>query len=249
MKVQSQPQQAQASQAQTQVQSAGNKPATSTTPAQQGAQFKDEFVQGNKGDKKGIIDCFPPFPKPQDTLSLQDHLTASRLPETLSNPLDKPLLAAGNKDQALSRDDKGVMRGPEGQPLAKVQLKDGTTAYVDANTNKYYLTDQRERFGRVNALGPLDLPEGSKFSNSYFSDADARSIERAAQGGNVWPFPRPPIDPLPLPPRPFPFPIDPGPFKPLPLPQPIPFDPGGPIFKKDPGVLLESAAGKASGLE
>lgn len=200
--------------------------------------FKDGFEPGKK-----IIDCFPPFPpQPKDTLSLRDHLTASKLPEALSNPLNKVLLEKGEKDVQLSRDAGGVMRGPEGAPLAKVQLEDGTTAYVDSNTNKYYLTDEREVLGRTNALGPLDIPEGSKFSNSYFSDADVRSIERAARGGNDWPFPRPPIDPLPYPPRPFPFPVDP-----LPFPRPIPDDWLGPIKKQEPPVLFAAGLDKASG--
>ena len=136
----------------------------------------------------------------------------------------------------LSRDKGGVMRGPDGQPLAKVALDDGTTAYVDPNTNQYYLTDEREILGHTNAMGPLDLPEGSQFSNTYFSDADVRSIERAGNGGG-WPFPHPPINPLPWPPRPSPFPTDPwGPIKPMPKPM-------------DPGVQLFAGAGKAPGIE
>jgi len=199
--------------------------------------FKDGFEPGKK-----IIDCFPPFPpQPKDTLSLRDHITASKLPESLSNPLNKVLLEKGEKDVQLSRDANGVMRDPEGAPLAKVQLKDGTTAYVSSNTNQYYLTDEREVFGRTNALGPLDIPENSKFSNSYFSDADVKSIERAARG-NDWPFPRPPIDPLPYPPRPFPFPVDP-----LPFPRPIPDDWFGPIKKQEPPVLFAAGLDKASG--
>jgi len=182
-------------------------------------------------------------PVQKDTMGLGDHLTASRLQDTLSNPLDKPLLDAGNKDQKLTRDDNGVMRGPDGQPLAKVDLKDGNTAYVDPNTNQYYLTDEQELGGfignrGVNALGPLPLPKEAQFSNSYFSDSDVRSIERDARGGG-WHFP---IDPLP---RPIPFP------DPMPLPRPIPFDPpwGGPIKRIDPGILLDAAAGKTNGIE
>jgi len=133
-----------------------------------------------------------------------------------------------------------VWQGPEGQPLAKVKLEDGTTAYVDPNTNKYYLTDEQDFFGQVHAAGPLDLPEGAQFSNSYFSDADVRSIEKDAKGGSWLPQPGP--IPFPLP-RPFP-PIDP-----MPLPRPIPFDGWGPI-KIDPSDLLASAgAGKVPDAE
>ena len=252
MKVQSQPQQP-ATQTATATGTTGaaktsdakSAAAAGAAPANAGqlnSRFKDGF------DPSGpIIRDWPPYgplPLPRkDTLGLGDQLTAGRLPDTLSNPLDKPLLDAGKKDVQLSRDDKGVMRGPDGQPLAKVGLKDGNTAYVDPNTNQYYLTDERDFFGQVNALGPLPLPEGAKFSNSYFSDADVRSIERDAKGGgSIWPpFPHP-IDPLPLPPRP--FPIDP-----LPLPRPIPFEPWGPIKPIDPRVLLDAGAGKASGIE
>lgn len=214
---------------------------------------KDEFIQGGP-NKPGpaIIDCFPFPPQPKDTMSLKDHVTASKLPETLSNPLNDDLLKAGDKDQQLSRDDQNVWRGPEGQPLSQVRLEDGTTAYVDPNTNQYYLTDEKGFFGQVNALGPLDLPEGAQFSNSYFSDADARSIEKDAARGT--PFPRPFPDPLPFPrpfppiePKPLPFPIEPGPkfppFEPRPLPFPIdPMpklpDPWGPLPKLDPKDFL-----------
>jgi len=214
--------------------------AAAASGAQLGNRFKDEFVQG-KPDQKKIIDCFPPFPpQPKDTMGLKDHFTASRLPETLSNPLNKAILELGKKDVELSRDDQGVWRGPEGQPLAKVKLEDGTTAYVDPNTNKYYLTDEKDFFGQVNAAGPLDLPRGAQFSNSYFSDADVRSIEKDAKGGSWLPHPGPIPLPLPHPlPRPFP------PIEPMPLPLPLPFDGWGPLPKIDPSDLLAAAgAGK-----
>ncbi|HEY8206349.1 MAG TPA: hypothetical protein VIG99_02630 [Myxococcaceae bacterium] len=192
--------------------------------------FKDGFESGKmQPGNKGIIDCFPNWPPvKKDTMGLGDHLTAGQLSETLSNPLDKPLLESGNKDQKLTRDDNGVMRGPDGQPLAKVDLKDGNTAYVDPNTNQYYLTDERDWLGQgVNALGPLPLPEGAQFSNSYFSDADVRSIERDARGGGLFPpFPHKPVDPLPRFPR----------------------DPWGPIMPANP-VLLGANGVKGSNLE
>ena len=241
MKVQSQPQAPQASTIQKANPTVSADKAAAPAPQGNAGQLQDRFRDGFEPGRK-IIDCFPPFdPMPKGGLNLGDHINASKLPETLANPLDKVLLEKGEKDVPLRRDEQGVMRGPEGEPLAKVQLDDGTTAYVDPNTNQYYLTDERELFGQTNAIGPLPLPEGSQFSNSYFSDADVRSIEKAAQGGNGWPFPRPPIDPLPLPPRPFPFPVE---------PRPIPRDPWGPMPKFDPSVLLAAnGAGKASGLE
>jgi len=202
---------------------------------------KDAFVPGRPPirDFPPIRDWPPygPLPlPPKDTMNFGDHLTAGRLPDALNNPLDKPLLDAGKKDQHLTRDDKGVMRGPDGQPLATVQLKDGNTAYVDPNTNQYYLTDEKENGGffgdrSVNALGPLPLPKDAQFSNSYFSDADVRSIERDARGGNIWP----PINPIP---RPIPLP------NPLPLPRPIPFDPPWRPQPIDPGILLDATATK-----
>jgi len=197
--------------------------------------FQDGFEQRPVDPSTpGIIDCIPPYPYPYppDSLSLEDRSTAMELPMGLSNPLHKALLEEGNKDVVLSRDVTGMMRGPEGQPLAHVWLNDGTQAYVDPNTNHYYLTDEGETYGRTNALGPLDLPEGLKFSNSYFSDPEVRSIQRMAQPGG-WPFPGP-VDPLPLPPRPEPFPDNPGPLPPLPLPLP------GPRIPEDWLVLGQS---------
>jgi len=186
--------------------------------------FEDGFEQRPVNpDRPGIIDCIPPYPYPPvaDSLSLEDRLTSTKLPMTLSNPLHKALLESGHKDVVISRDIMGMMRGPEGQPLARVWLNDGTTAYVDPNTNHYYLTDESEIYGRTNAMGPLDLPAGATFSNSYFNDPEVRSIQQLSQAWGS-PFPGP-VDPLP--PRPEPFPTDPGPLPPLPLPGPrIPED-------------------------
>lgn len=256
MKVQSQPavsQNAAAAGTTTAAKTADAKPAAATAAAGaaganlDAGKLTDRFRDGFDTGRAPIRDWPPygPLPlPPKDTMSLQDHLTAGQLSDKLSNPLDKPLLDSGKKDQQLTRDEKGVMRGPDGQPLAKVQLKDGNTAYVDPNTNQYYLTDEKENGGffgnrSVNALGPLPLPEGAKFSNSYFSDGDVRSIERDARGGG-WHFP---IDPLPLP-RPIPFP------DPIPFPRPIPIDPPwGPMRRIDPGVLLDATAAKTNGIE
>lgn len=194
------------------------------------ARFQDGFEQRPvTPNQAGIIDFVPPYPFPQvpDSLSQEDRLTSSKLPMALSNPLNKALLEAGTKDVVLSRDIMGTMRGPEGQPLAKVWLNDGTTAFVDPNTNRYYLTDEGETYGRTNAMGPLDLPEGSKFSNSYFTDPEVRGVEQLTQ---VWAPPPPgPMDPVPAPrnpgplpplPLPLPEPRNTGPLPPLPLPEP-----------------------------
>jgi hypothetical protein len=208
-------------------------PASSNAGQQPANRFQDAFVPPNRQPIPRDWPPYGPLPlPPKDTLGLGDQLTAGRLPQALSNPLDQALLDTGKKDQHLSRDDQGVMRGPDGQPLAKVTLKDGNTAYVDPNTNQYYLTNEREFFGNVNAVGPLPLPKDAQFSNSYFSDGDVKTIERDARGGGLWPIdpPRPPVFPGPIGPLPRPFPIDP-------LPKPFPID---------PGILLD-AAGKVSG--
>lgn len=203
------------------------------------ARFQDGFEQRPiTPNQPGVIDFVPPypFPFPPDSLSQEDRLTSSKLPMALANPLNKALLEAGTKDVVLSRDIMGTMRGPEGQPLAKVWLNDGTTAFVDPNTNRYYLTDEGESYGRTNAMGPLDLPEGSKFSNSYFTDPEVRAVEQLSQ---AWDLPPGPMDPLPLP-------RNTGPLPPLPR---IPEDWVGPIMNLDPSVLLAADAGKASELE
>ena len=44
--------------------------------------------------------------------------------------------------------------------------------------------------------GPIDLPEEAQFSNSHFSDADCRSLEKTANRRRLWDFV----------PRPFPMP-------------------------------------------
>jgi hypothetical protein len=152
------------------------------------------------------------------TLNFGDRFTAGRLHSTLSNPW-KNWMTLNNPNvpnATLTRGADGVVRGPEGQPLVQVQLDDGNTAYVDPNTNKYYLGNGADFFGRIQTKGPMDLPPGSRFSNSHFSDADARQLSRdaASHFGQLPPW-------LPRPPLPFPRPI---PIDPIPFPRRLPVD-------------------------
>jgi len=133
------------------------------------------------------------------TLSFGDRFNAMGLKEALSSPLNALRLAVGEKSETITRDLDGTYRGPEGQPLVQVKLADGNTAYVDPNTNKYYLTDEKpDVFGQVRTLPAADLPKGAQFSNSHFSDADVKELTRIANGGSPFgPDWRPRLD-LPL---------------------------------------------------
>lgn len=121
------------------------------------------------------------------TVSLQDRLVAGRLHQTLGqhvNSLAGALaeLKAGNA--TLKRGADGVMRGPEGQPLVTVKLDGGRTAYVDPNTNQYYLPNDSIRYcrmpGSIQAKGPMTLPKDAQFSNSYFTVAEVKDLNRIA---------------------------------------------------------------------
>lgn len=129
-----------------------------------------------------------PFPLPfpgKVTLSQEDRETAGGLKDALSNKFNQWI---GKHDPdahrvTLPRDPSGRVVGPEGQPLAQVKLDDGRTAYVDPNTNQYYLANKGGPlgglgFGGVSATGPIDLPPEAQFSNSHFSEADVRAVER-----------------------------------------------------------------------
>jgi len=131
------------------------------------------------------------------TLNFGDRFNAMGLKEALSSPLNALRLAVGEKSETITRDLNGTYRGPEGQPLVQVKLADGNTAYVDPNTNKYYLTDEKpDAFGQVRTLPAANLPEGAQFSNSHFSDADVKELTRIANGGSPFPpdWGRPPRD-------------------------------------------------------
>lgn len=166
------------------------------------------------------------------TLGLGDRFNAGRLHQTLSNPWKNwmTLNSPNVPNATVTRGADGVVRGPEGQPLVQVKLDDGNTAYVDPNTNKYYLGTGSEFFGRIQTKGPLDLPPGSRFSNSHFSDADARQLSRDASNhfGRLPPWiGRPPMPPLPFP---------------RPLPQPLPF-PRFPVDKLPVEILSPALRG------
>lgn len=171
---------------------------------------KDEFVRPGPIDIGGLLG------KEKPTLDWGDRFNAAGLSKELSSPTNDLRLALGEKSETITRGSDGTYRGPEGQPLVPVKLDDGNTAYVDPNTNKYYLTDEQpDLFGRVNALPARDLPPGSQFSNSHFSNADVKELTRIAKDGSVFPN-WPPQLPHKLPEIPRDFPRLPD-FKPIPL--------------------------------
>ncbi|HEY8208969.1 MAG TPA: hypothetical protein VIG99_15870 [Myxococcaceae bacterium] len=140
---------------------------------------RDSFEGRLPPDLGGILK------KPQVTLGFGDRMNAVGLSDALSSPTNDLRLAFGKKSETITRDPNGTYRGPEGQPLVPVKLKDGNTAYVDPNTNKYYLTDEQPgKNGTVHALPARDLPKGSQFSNSHFSDADVKELGKIANGGS-----------------------------------------------------------------
>jgi len=178
------------------------------------------------GSARRIPDGFDRRPPPdidrllgggRPALPLGDRFTASDLHKTLSNPLNSHILSAERKSETITRDQSGIFRGPNGQPLVPVRLDDGNTAYVDPNTNRYYLTDEQPgKGGSVRALPAIDLPQDSQFSNRYFNDQDARDLTQIASDHSPWPWLRPETKPQPMP-HPLPFP---WPDRPQPLPMP-----------------------------
>jgi hypothetical protein len=173
-------------------------------------------------EEMGKTRCFPlpPIGRPGETMTFGDRQNAAGLQDALSSPINRIRVAMGEKDETITRNKDGSYSGPNGEPLAEVKLNDGTTAYVDPNTNKYYLTDDKVNpfTGEVQATGPYDLPKGSEFSNSHFSEADVKAVQRHAASGSVFDFPKfpfPPKDPIELPKLP---PID---FPKLPIDLPI----------------------------
>ncbi|MER2564486.1 MAG: hypothetical protein ABTQ32_27395 [Myxococcaceae bacterium] len=128
-------------------------------------------------------------------------MTASGLSSSLEKQLSSPggqAQVSTAKETTLPRGVRGEVVGPEGQPLATVRLKDGRTAYVDPNTNQYYLAEQPtfgpKYGGSVKVKGPLPLPADAEFSNSHFSKADVNAIGTIANSHP--PRVRPAIDPF-----------------------------------------------------
>lgn len=176
--------------------------APSTASAEKSAGSLQDRLQ--KDGFEGIVKggCFPPIGgRPGETLDLGDRMNATGLTEQLSSPFNQVRVQLGEKDETITRGKDGSYKGPNGEPVAQVRLDDGTTAYVDPNTNQYYLTDETPNlFGQVQATGPHQLPEGAEFSNSHFSDADVKAVQRHAASGSPFdhkPFPWPPIDRFP----------------------------------------------------
>lgn len=119
------------------------------------------------------------------TLSLKDRLVAGQLDSTLGahvNSLKGKLAEMQAPSATLKPGKDGVMYGPEGQPLVTVKLDGGKTAYVDPNTNQYYLPNDDLRYFKkpdsVIAKGPMALPEGAQFSNSYFTVDEVKQLNR-----------------------------------------------------------------------
>jgi hypothetical protein len=197
-------------------------PTSANAAGDQAGALRDRLHgDGFEGIVKG--GCLPPFGgRPGETLSFGDRKNAADLKETLSSPINQLRVQMGEKDETITRNPDGTYSGPNGEPLAQVKLNDGTTAYVDPNTNKYYLTDEKVNpfTGQVQATGPYDLPADAQFSNSHFSEADVKGIQRHAATGSPFDVkPWPPFEPRPIP---FPgLPIEP---KPLPFPG-RPLDP------------------------
>ncbi len=140
-----------------------------------------------------ITPIHPIFPG-KETLSIGDRLNAMGLRGDLSRELSslsgkvKLMMAP---EQTLRRGPNGQVLGPEGQPLATVRLANGQTAYVDPNTNQYYVAEKSPFInfkapGTVTVRGPLALPKGAEFSNSHFSEADVAAITRLANGKGPW---------------------------------------------------------------
>jgi len=158
-----------------QTQQAASKPAQDNSPV---PGLKDTFT-------KGPIDLGALLGRERPTLNWGDRVNAAGLHRELSSPVNDLRLALGKKTETITRDPDGTYRGPEGQPVIQVKLDDGNTAYVDPNTNKMYLTNENPNFlGQVATLPAVDLPKGSQFSNSHFSDADAKELTKIARSHN-----------------------------------------------------------------
>lgn len=116
-----------------------------------------------------------------NNLSQHDDQTAGGLSQSLSNPLLDALLKALPEipEATVTKFPSEPPRGPDGQPLVEVHLKDGSTAYVDPNTNQYYLEEKSGGpFGDTTCKGPLDLPPDAQFDpEKYYTDADVRLLD------------------------------------------------------------------------
>lgn len=127
------------------------------------------------------------------TLSLKDRLVAGKLHETLGkhvNSLSGKLAEMNAPNAHLKPGKDGVMYGPEGQPLVTVKLDGGKTAYVDPNTNQYYLPNTDIAYFRkpdsVLAKGPMSLPKDAQFTNSYFTVDEVKQLDRIASPRRDW---------------------------------------------------------------
>ena len=127
--------------------------------------------------------CVWPAPQKGTTLNKKDRANAKDLAQQLRDARPKQ----GGEVEFLRTQD-GITRGPEGQPLVRVSLPNGRSAYVDPNTNQYYLSVRSPIVFRlvpgatppVAVKGPYTLPQSARFTNSHFSDADVRALTALA---------------------------------------------------------------------
>lgn len=130
----------------------------------------------------------PPF-KPSSstdiTLSLADLFKARRLSEVLSKIRQFAVYRPELRSQVTMGSGR-IVRGPEGQPLIPVPFGGGAAAYVDPNTNQYYVGQAFIRGGTM-VQGPFALPPAAQFSNSHFSDADVQALSIVAHRGAALP--------------------------------------------------------------
>lgn len=149
----------------------------------------DSFEPAQPG-RCGTIGWWPPPKAEKPTLNAADRKTATRLAEALEKG---PRPRCPTKPVEIRMGSPA--RGPEGEPLVQVSLKGGKIGFVDPNTNQFYLAkDPNYRgdglstkigFLSLKAQGPMPLPKGVQFTNSHFSDADARELTRIANGDKM----------------------------------------------------------------
>lgn len=130
---------------------------------------------------------FPSFQVPGTTLKSADRLNAWGLKtglEQATGGLAGALALSRAPKSTVNVGLDGRATGAEGQPLVTVRLANGKTAYVDPNTNEYYVKSPprggKLPFGQQAVYGPMALPKDLQFSNSNFSVADCEQLTRDA---------------------------------------------------------------------
>ena len=93
-----------------------------------------------------------------------------------------------NKAESPRAGKNGQMTAPNGDPLIRVKLNDGSGvagasqyALVNPKTNEFYLQTNGGGFMHPTTYnGPVSLPKDSRFQGSKFTPADIRSFETLA---------------------------------------------------------------------